>query len=808
MDHIYTLSKSSKRISSHKENIFYCLTKSIRCSISPTNVIAFCTESDLENSKASSWSSNVYIADLNNPWLICKILSNSSTLTVLQWDSTGELLLVADQNGFVRVYKEKDHLLNEWIIVAHTHLEGENIITTAFFHTGKKICINPEKKDSSVYTDKFTNVKFACSVKQFGGRPCNGALILTSTGMLCAMLFPQTTSQTSVIIATESLAPIRTLVKTADICYGKNGHFLVAVSSGNCHLPIMCYNVSVMKSGEKCVITSKSLLSFFLSEAPPETGIKNILQTNGAVTNVRWMMREDADSLVVSAGNDTITTLQVWELIEVSMPVHSVLGKSDTAQHHHTVLWQYHCHFQYPHGISSLVISKLSLMNNVSSGYIVVAYKDNSIHCLYRDTLKPVANTTLSLKPKYTGEHYSKYQKVSTNITTMDMSWLGNILIVIDSDDTMYLFKLPPQIDSSTPLSVPYCTTILEYCLVTGMDWLDLLLVLRPSMLDPLCDRLTESFNRQPSALQQYYYVEYLCMKTSLYGLSTQGQCKANDLTHFSMLHSISTAFKSLLRPSEMSSHEKSPADSLSNVINEGQCDVDKLLMHLEAKEFTVEPTTLQSLQQLIQWIGDLAINLLLKIPESRPSQSKGYELIRDVKALNMLREMLILIRIWGLLRPACLPHFVKSDANLDILALVFRLLTRLVQNVNEPDESLIDDCCQLASQVMVQPMQLPVYKSALVSPLLAQQILPLQLEYGCEPYYLVKKDEVSFNQTVDSIRHLFLGKTPRIIKQCVRCGNSAGFASVTRTAAIRAWDQRWLKSCQCGGIWRKLIRA
>lgn len=98
------------------------------------------------------------------------------------------------------------------------------------------------------------------------------------------------------------------------------------------------------------------------------------------------------------------------------------------------------------------------------------------------------------------------------------MSWLGNVLVVIDSDDSMYLFKLPPQIDSSTPLSVPYCTTILEYCLVSGMDWLDLLLVLRPSMLDPLCDRLAESFNRQPVSSQQCYYMQYLCMKMTLYG--------------------------------------------------------------------------------------------------------------------------------------------------------------------------------------------------------------------------------------------------------------------------------------------------
>lgn len=156
------------------------------------------------------------------------------------------------------------------------------------------------------------------------------------------------------------------------------------------------------------------------------------------------------------------------------------------------------------------------------------------------------------------------------------------------------------------------------------------------------------------------------------------------------MLNSISTAFKSLLRPSEMTAHDKSPADSLSSVIAEGQSDVDKVLIHLEAKEFTVEPSTLQSLQQLIQWVADLALNLLVRIPDSRPCASKPYEPLRDPKALNMLREMIVLIRIWGILLPPCLPVFTKSDASLDVLALVFRLLSRLVQTVNEPDDALI----------------------------------------------------------------------------------------------------------------------
>lgn len=152
--------------------------------------------------------------------------------------------------------------------------------------------------------------------------------------------------------------------------------------------------------------------------------------------------------------------------------------------------------------------------------------------------------------------------------------------------------------------------------------------------------------------------------------------------------------------------------------------DVDKVLLHVEAKEFTIEPSALQSLQQLIQWVADLALSLLARLPHGvRPSGVSPigemlnmsnslslniyvkfllddfpcikylillqYDLLRDYKALNTLRELLVIIRIWGLLRKTCLPVFVRCSDSLDILAHIFKLLTRLVQS-SEPDETLI----------------------------------------------------------------------------------------------------------------------
>lgn len=61
---------------------------------------------------------------------------------------------------------------------------------------------------------------------------------------------------------------------------------------------------------------------------------------------------------------------------------------------------------------------------------------------------------------------------------------------------------------------------------------------------------------------------------------------------------------------------------SFCAVVSESQYDdVDKVLLLIEAKEFTIEPSTLQSLQQLIQWVADLALSLLARLPRGiKPS--------------------------------------------------------------------------------------------------------------------------------------------------------------------------------------------
>lgn len=474
-----------------------------------------------------------------------------------------------------------------------------------------------EKKDSIHYSEKFNNLHFAPSVRQFGGRAADGVLVVSSTGMVGSVMITKSL-QNPLCCATESLGGTRQKITTGDICYGKNGHFLIAVSSGMSRFPIRCYRVLARKKDDKCNITSQALPSFFLQDGA-------FTDNSADITHLKFVVREDADSLIVAAKSENESFVDMWELREKSQPVHKLLHQNalSTQDTFKTVVWQHQSQYRCQSPVIAITTTKISIVTTLPPpSSVMIALADSSIHYLTRDALKEVASLSLNMSFRQ-DEPSAKYLKNSVTISHIDVSFLGFVLIASDTQGNIYVHRLMP--DGGTTITLNYACTILEYCLVTGYDWLDLLFCLRSSMIETLCERLDSSFNRQTTTTQQYHYIQYLCIKTSLYRMLITGQNKAADLSSLLMIHSIATAFKSLLRPSDLISHDKGPAESLAAVINnESIADVDKALMVLDPKEFTVEPSTLQSLRQLIQWVADLAVNLLAKLPEQRVQMKPG----------------------------------------------------------------------------------------------------------------------------------------------------------------------------------------
>ena len=66
-------------------------------------------------------------------------------------------------------------------------------------------------------------------------------------------------------------------------------------------------------------------------------------------------------------------------------------------------------------------------------------------------------------------------------------------------------------------MPVRYGVILLEYCLVTGLDWWDVVVSFQGTSLEQVLTQLTEGFNKQSPALQQLHYNRYMALKMTLH---------------------------------------------------------------------------------------------------------------------------------------------------------------------------------------------------------------------------------------------------------------------------------------------------
>lgn len=73
-----------------------------------------------------------------------------------------------------------------------------------------------------------------------------------------------------------------------------------------------------------------------------------------------------------------------------------------------------------------------------------------------------------------------------------------------------------------------------------------------------------------------------------------------------------------------------------------------------------------------------IRLSVLTRVLSQGSIVRPGFGFLRDGWSLGMLREMMVMIRIWGLLKPGCLPIYTATSDNQDSMSLLFRLLTKL----------------------------------------------------------------------------------------------------------------------------------
>ncbi|KAL4634809.1 mediator complex subunit 16-like [Arapaima gigas] len=797
----------------------HCPSIPLVCAWSCRNLIAFTT--DLKNEEDEKELSHmIHIIDTEHPWDVYSINSgHTEVISCLEWDQSGSRLLSADGDGHIKCWTMADHLVNSWESSLGSAVEGDPIVALSWLHNGVKLALHVEKASqaeasgSTNFGEKFSRVKFSPSLTLFGGKPMEGWLAVTVSGLVTVSLLKP---NGALLTASESLCRLRGRVALADIAFTGGGNIVVAATDGSSSSPVQFFKVCVSVVNEKCRIDTELLPSLFMRcTTDPVRRDKY-----PAVTHLKFLTRENSEQVLLCASSQTGSIVECWSLRKEGLPVNNIF------QHRSPVVgekqpmilkWRILSATNDLERVSAVALPKLpiSISNTdlkVASDTkfcpglgLALAFHDGSIQILHRLSLHMMGvyygSAASGASQRVGDETAIKRQRTggpTVHYKALQFSWTSLALVGVDNHGKLHMIRVSPSMGQMLDINtlLRHLLFLLEYCMVTGYDWWDVLLHVQPGMVHNLVEKLHEEYMRQNQALQQVS-ISQEKGSVCIYEQSTSSKVFCGGDSHSDpLIFGRSVACKVFV------------------------CftDIDKVMINLKTEEFVLDASTLQSLQQLIQWVGDFVLYLLANLPNQGSVVRPGFGFLRDGASLGMLREMMVVIRIWGLLKPGCLPIYTATSDNQDSMSLLFRLLTKLwlcsrdEGHPQEPDEPLIDECCLLPSQLLVPTLDwLPINDGVICK---LQSKHALRLQFG-KPYSLPglnSSPQVEiFSRTpgaqrMDHLRCLHMGVSPtEDCKACTRCGCVTMLRSPNKTTAVKQWEQRWIKNCLCGGLWRRI---
>nr|XP_020745954.1 mediator of RNA polymerase II transcription subunit 16 isoform X2 [Odocoileus virginianus texanus] len=793
----------------------HCPSGPLACTWSCRNLIAFTTDLRSDDQDLTRM---IHILDTEHPWDVHSIRSeHSEAITCLEWDQSGSRLLSADADGQIKCWSMADHLANSWESPVGSVVEGDPIVALSWLHNGVKLALHVEKSGASSFGEKFSRVKFSPSLTLFGGKPMEGWIAVTVSGLVTVSLLKPSGQ---VLTSTESLCRLRGRVALADIAFTGGGNIVVATADGSSASPVQLYKVCVSVVNEKCRIDTELLPSLFM-RCTTDLSRRDRLP---AITHLKFLARDMSEQVLLCASSQTSSVVECWSLRKEGLPVNNIFQQLSPAvgDKQPTILkWRILSATNDLDRVSAVALPKLpiSLTNTdlkVASDTqfypglgLALAFHDGSVHIVHRLSLQTMAIFYSSAAPRPVDEPALKRPRTTgpaVHFKAMQLSWTSLALVGIDNHGRLSMLRISPSMGHSLDvgLALRHLLFLLEYCMVTGYDWWDILLHVQPGMVQSLVEKLHEEYTRQKAELQQVLSTRILAMKASLCKLSPCTVTRVCDYHAKLFLIAISSTLKSLLRPHVLNTPDKSPGDRLTEICAKiTDVDIDKVMINLKTEEFVLDMNTLQALQQLLQWGSPL-----------RP----GHSFLRDGTSLGMLRELMVVIRIWGLLKPSCLPVYTATSDTQDSMSLLFRLLTKLwiccrdEGPTSEPDEALVDECCLLPSQLLIPSLDWLPVSDGLVSRLQPKQ--PLRLHFGKAPALPGGSTGLQLDGLIrapgqpkmDHLRRLHLGAYPtEACKACTRCGCVTMLKSPNKTTAVKQWEQRWIKNCLCGGLWWRM---
>ena len=208
---------------------------------------------------------------------------------------------------------------------------------------------------------------------------------------------------------------------------------------------------------------------------------------NLILLQVCFMCKESPDNLVVCASDGMTSYVETWFCTEQKHNIHRLFAtpaKPDST--YHTSKWTNKASLSRSSIIWAVATPRFPVLNNhptegasVIPQSIVLAYKDGSVQLINKHNFQIITNTNLDSSVMEL-DSPEKRRKVMPSITSMQQTYTGCGLVAVDNTGCLHLIKTVNTRDPMTQVSGQNIVNLLEYALVSGYDWWDILLALRP----------------------------------------------------------------------------------------------------------------------------------------------------------------------------------------------------------------------------------------------------------------------------------------------------------------------------------------
>lgn len=469
-----------------RQRTTHCPSIPLVCSWSCRNLVAFTT--DLKNHDDDKDVSHmIHIIDTEHPWDVYSINSgHTEVISCLEWDQSGSRLLSADGDGQIKCWSMSDHLVNSWESALCSSLDGDPIVALTWLHNGVKLALHVEMSGSTNFGEKFSRVKFSPSLTLFGGKPMEGWLAVTVSGLVTVSLLKP---GGALLTASESLCRLRGRVALADIAFTGGGNIVVAATDGSSSSPVQFYKVVVSVVSEKCRIDTELLPSLFLRCTTDPLRREKY----PAVTHLKFLTRENSEQVLLCASNQSGSIVECWSLRKEGLPVNNIFQHRSpvVGEKQPTILkWRILTTTNDLERVSSVALPKLpiSISNTdlkVASDTkfcpglgLALAFHDGSIQILHRLSLHTMGvyygSSSSSQRPG--DESAIKRQRTggpALHFKALQFSWTSLALAGVDNQGKLHMLRVSPSMGQVLEMNTTlrHLLFLLEYCMVTGYDW-------------------------------------------------------------------------------------------------------------------------------------------------------------------------------------------------------------------------------------------------------------------------------------------------------------------------------------------------